>query len=237
MERQPFDLYRVLRRQFPRADHDDVVEAVREAEVVNYLADIRAGGSVRNVEAFSTVVAQRSLGREMRRQKRLLRPDVVEHIDWDQIEMMRQTLPNEEETTAATIDAHDIMDAMPDIYAQVMQLHYLEGLTLDEAAKRIGVSAQCIRKRHERALKWARKRFAGPHTASISDHKEQQRNGEHELGNGTSHGHGQRRAEQSRKQSTAHDHGRAHHGEDRIPYQEGDAGKDPEHDGDLGKAA
>ena len=42
-----------------------------------------------------------------------------------------------------------------------MRMHYLEGYTLEEAATKIGVTPECLRKRHERALKWARKKFAG----------------------------------------------------------------------------
>jgi RNA polymerase sigma factor (sigma-70 family) len=159
MERQPFDLYRVLRRQFPRVDQEDLVEAVREAVVVSYLSDHQLQGGIRNVEAFSTIVARRSLGRELRRQRRLVHPDRAEQYGWDEIDVQTRTMIDEEATCAAAIDASDIMEAMPDNYAEVMRMHYMEGLTLEEAAQRAGVTSECMRKRHERAIKWARRRF------------------------------------------------------------------------------
>jgi DNA-directed RNA polymerase specialized sigma24 family protein len=49
---------------------------------------------------------------------------------------------------------------MPENYAVVLRKHYMEGLPLEEIARQEGVSGECIRKRHERALRYARKLFA-----------------------------------------------------------------------------
>jgi RNA polymerase sigma factor (sigma-70 family) len=60
----------------------------------------------------------------------------------------------------AKVDAASILTSLPSHYAEVLRMHYLEGLTLDETSRRLGCTAQSVRKRHERALRWARKRFA-----------------------------------------------------------------------------
>lgn len=159
MERQSSELYRTLSRRFPRAAHDDVEEAIREAAVVGYLADHNVQGTIRNHDAFATTVARRNLSRELRRQSKLVRPEAEEYISWEDVDREATQHSDQEEQHASTIDARDIMGAMPSAYAQVMRMHYLDGLTLDESAQLVGVSAACMRKRHERALKWARKRF------------------------------------------------------------------------------
>ena len=106
-----------------------------------------------------TTVAKRSLSREIRRQRRMVRPDNGEHITWERVERERIEPLDQESVHATAIDAADIMQAMPPTYAEVMRLYYLEGLTHEQVAERIGISHACVRKRHERAIKWARKTF------------------------------------------------------------------------------
>lgn len=159
MESTPSSLYRVISRQFPSAHPDDVVEAIREAVYVAFVTVRERCLSVYNVDAFMTTVAKRSLSRELRRQRRMVRPDNGEHITWDRVESERAEPLDQESAHATVIDATDIMQAMPPTYAEVMRLYYLEGLTHEQVAERIGISHACVRKRHERAIKWARKTF------------------------------------------------------------------------------
>lgn len=159
METNPTLLYRVVSRQFPGAERDDLAEAVREAIYVALMTVRDRCIDLYNAEAFMVTVARRAMARELRRQRRLVRPDKGEHISWESVEGEFRELPDEEESHAAAIDAADIVRAMPANYAEVMRLYYLEGLTHEQVAERIGVSPQCARKRHERAIKWARKTF------------------------------------------------------------------------------
>lgn len=46
---------------------------------------------------------------------------------------------------------HDIIDSLPEIFQQVLSLHYLGGLTSEEIANALGVSPEVVRKRLSRA--------------------------------------------------------------------------------------
>ena len=159
MEESAASLYRVIKRQFPSAEREQVVEAVREAIYVAFMTVRERCVEVYNVEAFMTTVARRSIARELRRQRRIIRPDVGDYISWDAVESDGPSVRDVESDHAASIDAADIMQAMPPTYAEVMRLYYLEGLTHEQVAERIGITPACVRKRHERAIKWARKTF------------------------------------------------------------------------------
>lgn len=139
------------------ADPDDIDDAVAVADAVAWQA--REGGvELRNADAYRTIVAKRALGHALKRQRKHVYPDRDDSIAWS-------TIPEAEvsaygyEDPSIPIDARGIISQAPVNYAEVLRLHYLEGLTFEDAAVRLGVSAECLRKRHERALKWARKKF------------------------------------------------------------------------------
>ena len=111
-------------------------------------------------DAFATVVARRSIGRQMKRSLRNVYPDRDEKTSWDRIATQTHAL-DVIEHHETNITAHDVIESAPDKYSEVLRLHYLEGFTLNEAAQQVGVTPECMRKRHERALKWARKRLQG----------------------------------------------------------------------------
>jgi len=46
---------------------------------------------------------------------------------------------------------HDIINSLPEIFQQVLSLHYLGGLTSEEIANALGVSSEVVRKRLSRA--------------------------------------------------------------------------------------
>jgi RNA polymerase sigma factor (sigma-70 family) len=98
------------------------------------------------------------LSRQLQRQRRFLYPDHDPFLPWKDLEGAPQV--SKIENHESVIDVADILEQAPDTYAEVLRLHYLEGLPLEEAAEKLGVSGACLRKRHERALKWARKHFA-----------------------------------------------------------------------------
>lgn len=159
MEESTASLYRAIKRQFPSAEREQVLDALQEAACVTYMTMRERCVEVYNVDAFMTTVARRSIARELRRQRRMVRPDAGDYISWDSVEGDQPTLRDEEAYHASSIDAADIMQAMPPTYAEVMRLYYLEGLTHEQVAERLGATPACVRKRHERAIKWARKTF------------------------------------------------------------------------------
>ena len=150
-------VYRTLYRRYDSADPDDIDDAVATADVVAWQA--REGGvELRNADAYRTLVAKRTLGHALKRLRKHVYPDRDESLGWS-------TIPDADvskygnEDPAIALDANGIIDKAPVNYAEVLRLHYLEGLTFEDAATRLGVTAECLRKRHERALKWAKKKF------------------------------------------------------------------------------
>ena len=157
MEINAAEIYTNLSRRFSRVSPDDLDDAIAESHAVAWQAR-ESGVVLHNVDAFCTVVAKRSLSRVMQRQRRSLYPDHDPLVAWEELEGGSAIAVEEDQD--ARIDANDVLEEAPDLYAEVLRLHYLEGHTLEDAARTLGVSGACIRKRHERALKWARKHFA-----------------------------------------------------------------------------
>jgi len=154
-------LYRLLTRRFPTMHADDVVDAIYEAREAHLQQAMRVGRVVENVVAYTTVVAKRALSRTHRRKMLVL---TEEYIGEGQLEACldkadADRFSEEVDALDASIECGRILERIPVNYAEVLRMHYLEGITLDETSKRLGCSPQCIRKRHERALRWARKRF------------------------------------------------------------------------------
>ncbi len=158
MEINAAEIYTHLVRRYSRVELDDVDDAIAESRAAAWQAR-EAGVVLHNVDAFCTVVARRSLSRVMQRQRRALYPDHDPLVAWEDLEGGSAIAVEEDEDVR--IDAREILNQAPEIYAEVLRLHYLEGLSFEEAAKQLGVSGACLRKRHERALKWARERFGG----------------------------------------------------------------------------
>lgn len=157
METKKNTVYRTLSRRYDKANHDDIEDAVAVADAVAW--QVREGGvELRNGEAFRTLVARRTLGHSLRRQKKHVYPDRDDLNGWEEIpEADRSNYGGED--PAIRFDALNILDSAPVNYAEVLRLHYLEGLTFEDAALMLGVKAECLRKRHERALKWARRKY------------------------------------------------------------------------------
>lgn len=151
-------IYRALAKRYEAADYDDINDALAVADTAVWQAR-EAGTEVRNPEAFCTCVAKRVLGRTVRRKKRMVYPDhQVNLTDWDEIQRERNA-PSASADPSDTIDAHGILESVPEKYAEVLRIHYLEGKSFEDAAAELGVTPECLRKRHERALKWAKKYF------------------------------------------------------------------------------
>ena len=158
MEINAAEIYANLARRFSRLGPDDLDDAIAESRATAWIAR-ESGVTLHNVDAFCTVVARRALTRQMRIQRNAIYPDHDPHLDWEDLEGGSAMAVEEDQDTA--IDARDVLAQAPELYAEVLRLHYLEGLPLEDAAKKMGVSGACMRKRHERALAWARERFGG----------------------------------------------------------------------------
>ncbi|MDZ4744991.1 MAG: sigma factor-like helix-turn-helix DNA-binding protein [bacterium] len=173
MERSTAYLYRLLTRQFAGVDKDDVRDAIGTAQLVTAERVMMVREPVLNEEAFMTCVARRALNVMVKRKKRHDYPQAGDE-SWRLFE--RQHLSaNSELELDASIESRRLLEVLPVSYSEVLRLHYLEGITLDEASKRVGVSAECMRKRHERALRMARRllgtTYAGKRAASTVDSK------------------------------------------------------------------
>ncbi len=151
------DLYRLLTRRFKFADKEDAIDAVQSAVAATWeVAILRE--PPRNPQAYSTVVAYRVMGRMIEQRRRFRRPRMdlrMGVVDPDYLE--GPLLTTDESETA--YDAHAVLEALPLNHADVLRRHYLEGKPLEELARTDGVSPECMRKRHERAIKYARKLF------------------------------------------------------------------------------
>lgn len=151
------ELYRLLTRRFVYVDSEDVVDAVQTAVATTWeVAILRE--PPRNPQAYSTVVAYRVMGRMIEHRRRFFRPYHDLRFgtqDNDGIDMALLTV----EDNDVTVDAHAVLEALPANHADVLRRHYLEGKPLEELARTDGVTPECMRKRHERAIKCARKLF------------------------------------------------------------------------------
>lgn len=156
MEIDATQIYATLYRRYERAEHEDIQDAVAESHATAWIAR-ESGKVLHNVDAFCTVVAKRALSRELQRQLRQIYPDRDAYVQWSDLEGGLEL--SQQPVAEELFDAQAMLDEAPDRYAEVLRLHYLEGKSLEEAAQLLGVSSACVRKRHQRALEWARRRF------------------------------------------------------------------------------
>jgi RNA polymerase sigma factor (sigma-70 family) len=158
------ELYRCLSRQFPRARTEDVYDAIYGAyECVLMMSD-HSDEQIRNVQAFATVVARRILTKDYYRRRRITNEADVGTATMVVMESLEAAdrYRSQEGAEDARMDTERIMTELPEQYAELLRRHYLEGHTFESLAKEYGCSPESLRKRHERALKWARKRFIPP---------------------------------------------------------------------------
>ena len=151
------EVYSAMHRRFSRADLEDIDDAVSASRIATWEAR-EAGVEIYNESAFRTCVARRYLSRHLKWSHKYIYPDRDEGLDWEAL-AERQGAALEVMDHEDRVDAATVIDSAPDIYAEVLRMHYLEGKAFQEIAKEQGVSSDCVRKRHERALKWARKKF------------------------------------------------------------------------------
>lgn len=169
MERTTSYLYRLLTRQFVGVDKEDVRDAIGTAHLVTCERAMMAREPILNQEAFMTCVARRALNVAVKRKKRHQFPQDGGNEGWAMFEREHLYIEPAEQIDAV-VESHRLFESLPVSYAEVLRLHYLEGITLDEASKRLGVTPECMRKRHERALRMARRllgaTYAGKRSAS-----------------------------------------------------------------------
>ncbi|MBL0321240.1 MAG: sigma-70 family RNA polymerase sigma factor [Ignavibacteria bacterium] len=151
------ELYRHLTRRYAGALPDDVHEAVQYAVVVAYETSVMREPPY-NLQAYVTTVANRVMSRHAANARRFVHPERDGTDGWSPFEDRDSPLVTTEDHET-TVDAGRVIGAMPDTYAEVLRKHYMLGLPLEEIARQEGVSGECIRKRHERALRYARKLF------------------------------------------------------------------------------
>lgn len=151
------ELYRMLTRRFKYVDTEDVVDAVQTAVATTWeVAILRE--PPRNPQAYSTVVAHRVMCRMIEHRRRFFRPYQDLRFGTPDADVMDPSLLTVDDADS-TVDAHTVLESLPVIHADVLRRHYLEGRPLEEIARLEGVTAECMRKRHERAIKHARKLF------------------------------------------------------------------------------
>ncbi|MCU0329810.1 MAG: sigma-70 family RNA polymerase sigma factor [Candidatus Kapabacteria bacterium] len=158
------ELYKCLSRQFPRARAEEVYDAIYDAYECVLMAHERDEDLIRNVQAFATVVARRILTKDYYRQRRIANETDLGSATMVVMESQEAALAYQQTERAeeARLDTERIMSELPDHYAELLRRHYLDGCTFEQLAKEYGCSPESLRKRHERALKWARKRFMAP---------------------------------------------------------------------------
>jgi DNA-directed RNA polymerase specialized sigma24 family protein len=99
------------------------------------------------------------LMRQIEYRRRHLNPTGILQNGWDDVGHLGHA-PVTSRGAEASVDAQTVLKALPDHYASILRRHYLDGLTLEELANTEGVTPECMRKRHERAIKYARKIFS-----------------------------------------------------------------------------
>lgn len=141
--------YRTLARSFRTVDRCDLADAIATSQAVVW--EVRDQGTVvHNVEAYCTTIARRYLSREIRRQRKHAALDLLDPEVWETMTM---------EEPEVLVDAHEVLEQAPEMFAEIMRLHYLEGRPFEDIARVLQISPEAARKRHERALKWARRTF------------------------------------------------------------------------------
>lgn len=151
------ELYRYLTRRYSYVDVEEVRDAVQSAIAATWERSVLREPP-QNLQAYSTVVAQRMLMRQIEYRRRHLNPSGILQNGWDDVGYLGHA-PVTSRSAEANVDAQTVLKALPDHYASVLRRHYLDGHTLEELAHSEGVTPECMRKRHERAIKCARKMF------------------------------------------------------------------------------
>lgn len=154
------ELYRFLSRRYSAASSDDVDEAIQHAVTVTYeMSVLREAPN--NAQAYVTTVAARTLARTVARSRSMVHPDRDEEYGWMPYERTSSHLvvvPSHEND----VDASTVLSRLPEQDAALLRRHYLEGMPFEEIARELDLKPECVRKRHERALKRARSLFASP---------------------------------------------------------------------------
>lgn len=151
------ELYRYLTRRYSYVDVEEVQDAVQSAIAATWEVSVLREPP-RNAQAYSTVVAHRMLIRQIEYRRRHMRPSYSLPNGWDDLIELAPP-PISSRCVEAQVDAQTVLEALPCHYAEILRRHYLDGKTLDELARTDGVTPECMRKRHERAIKCARKMF------------------------------------------------------------------------------
>lgn len=151
------ELHRRIHKYYKEALEDDVDEGIAAANLALWEAT-RKGVVIENQRAFSICVAKRYVAGIMQYRTKHLHPEQSEGQPVQGTEVW-QDMVSVQSNEYARLDVATILAESPASYAEVLRKHYLEGETLEEIARETGNTSACIRKRHERALKWARKHF------------------------------------------------------------------------------
>jgi RNA polymerase sigma factor (sigma-70 family) len=182
MELMSSELYRTLSRRYNGMEGEDIQDALSASTLV-VLERSAHLEPIENVDAFMTVVAKRELSKQHKRRMPLVFPDASNLLTWEKIETQTSTC-EEIENTENRSDVGRVLDSMPPAYAEVLRMHYLEGMTLQGIADVLQINPCCVRKRHERALRCAKKVFSNnsciagipPKRKKRSKKKKEQRN-------------------------------------------------------------
>ncbi len=158
METPNSEIYRSLIKRFNSMDKEDIRDAMSNSVLV-VLERSPALDPIQNAEAFMIVVAHRELSRRHTKQKPFVFPDSNPYFSWDKVEMEAGECVDVLELENKS-DVGRVLDSMPPPYAEVLRMHYLQGMTLESIAAELELKASCIRKRHERALNCAKQVFS-----------------------------------------------------------------------------
>jgi RNA polymerase sigma factor (sigma-70 family) len=150
-------LYRTVAKRFTHAAPDELDDAVSASLVAIWEAR-EAGVELHRPEAYATTVARRAVGAQIRWRSKNVYPDSDERLDWKMLQLENGVLV-EHPDHGAGVDALRVVAEAPTVYADVLRRHYLEGMDFSQIAEIDSVTTACVRKRHERALKWARQHF------------------------------------------------------------------------------
>lgn len=135
---------------------EDVRDAISSATVVLLERLTIAEKSVDNIQAFVTTVARRILS-NIERQRRMLDSsdawDVARYTKYEQ----KYLSVDDEATIDDRFETTMLMESLPIPYADVLRRRYLDGYSFEEISAETGISAACLRQRHARALRAARK--------------------------------------------------------------------------------
>ena len=154
------ELYRYLTRRYSGATSDDVDEAIQHAVTVTYeMSVLREPPN--NAQAYIATVATRALTRTIARSRTMVHPDRDEEYGWMPYERVASPLvvvPRHDEA----VDTATVLARLSAQDAALLRRHYLEGIPFEEIAREWDLTPECVRKRHERALKRARALFTTP---------------------------------------------------------------------------